>query len=373
MSVLFHPAAGPLELGYLSPHNPYDRRAFSGTSFFAARALAAHPGINLHVLGPHQAPGRFARWRKQGPAPIRIDDVITNGLDAVLGLAATPLLDALARKRPDLPLLHVTDATPAFLRDAYGWDIPSDADRREARLASHAAATVYSSPEMASRAPADLGLPGLKPLDQPFGINLETLPGSSPLKPPLQPLKLLFVGLDWVRKGGELAVRTLDELRALGVAAELTLVGKPPKALGTHPGIRVAGFLDKNRPRDAARLTRLYAEAHLLILPSRADCTPMVVAEAMAHGTPVVGSETGGLASLLGGRGTGAMLPLDATPRAWAEMIRQLTANPEVYALLSEAAFDRAATALSWPIWADRMHRIAWQARAEAPVQIGAA
>lgn len=54
-------------------------------------------------------------------------------------------------------------------------------------------------------------------------------------------------------------------------------------------------FLDKNRPKDAARLSALYAEAHLLLLPSRADCTLTVIAEAMAHGTPVLATDVGGI------------------------------------------------------------------------------
>ena len=374
MSALLHPAAVPLELGYLSPHNPYDRRAFSGTSFFAARALAMHPAINLRILGPHRAPGRFDKWLGQTPSkPIQIKDVDTNGLDAVLGLAATPLLEALGQRRPDLALLHVTDATPAFLRDAYGWNIPQQVDYREARLVSRAAATIYSSTEMAARAPKDLALPVITPLAHPFGVNFEALPTDCPRKSSLKKLKLLFVGLDWVRKGGDIVVQTLDMLRQRGVEAELTLVGRPPKSLQGHPGVCIAGFLDKNRPRDAIKLTRLYTKAHLLLLPSRADCTPMVVAEAMAHGTPVIGTETGGLASLLGGAGTGKLLPPSAAPQDWVAAIQQCTTQPEAYAMLSEAAFDRASTALLWSHWADRMHGIALEARLCNPLEVGAA
>lgn len=373
MSVLFHPAARPLELGYLSPHNPFDRRAFSGTSFFAAQALATHPGINLRILGPHRAPRRSDRWLRRTPPDVRIDEIDTYGLDAVLGLAATPLMTALADRRPDLPLVHVTDATPAFLRQVYGWQVPREADHRETRLVSQAAATVYSSPEMAARAPGDLGLPGLAPLAQPFGVNFESLPATCPEKPSLERLNLLFVGLDWTRKGGDVAVRALDLLRAAGRAAELTLVGKPPPGLQNHPGVQVAGFLDKNRPRDAARLTRLFSEAHLLVLPSRADCTPMVVAEAMAHGTPVLSTETGGLTSLLGGPGAGRTLPPGAPPEVWADAIRALTDRADAYVMLSDTAFDRASTALSWQSWAERMHQVAWQAQNSAVARAGAA
>ena len=32
-----------LNIGFLSPHNPFDRTAFSGTAFHVHRALAAQP------------------------------------------------------------------------------------------------------------------------------------------------------------------------------------------------------------------------------------------------------------------------------------------------------------------------------------------
>lgn len=373
MSVHLHPAARTLKLGYLSPHNPYDRRCFSGTSFFAAKALATHPAIELRILGSHRPPGRFDRFRRKPAPDLRVETMELDGLDAVLGLAATPLMTQLADLRHDLPLLHVTDATPRFLREVYGWNIALEADQRETRLAERAEATVYSSHEMAARAPQDLGLLGLQPHVLPFGINFETLPDTCPQKEPLSELNLLFVGLDWHRKGGDLAVQTLDRLHACGIAAKLTLVGKPPSRLRSHPGIRLAGFLNKNRPRDAARLAQLYAKAHLLLLPSRADCTPMVVAEAMAHGTPVLGTETGGLSSLLGGTGTGRMLPQSATPEDWAQTVRDMTTNPGVYRMLSDAAFERAQTGLSWQNWANGIAHIVPRLRKGADTKRGAA
>ncbi|CAN0604503.1 unnamed protein product, partial [Ectocarpus sp. 12 AP-2014] len=190
---------------------------------------------------------------------------------------ASHLLEPLLAQGTTIPLVHVTDATPAFLRDAYGWSVPKEADGIEKRLAAGAAATVYSSSVMAKRAAQDLGLPGLQPRAIPFGINLDDSPAQLPQKSPLSELNLLFVGLDWARKGGDIAVAALDRLRAAGVDAHLTVVGRCPEKYKRHSAITVAGFLNKNRPRDAAKLNQLYTQAHLLLLPSRGDCTPMVL------------------------------------------------------------------------------------------------
>ncbi len=344
--------AAPLSLGFLSPHNPHDRTAFSGTAWSAARALGRQAGIRLRVLGPHIPPGRFDRLLRRRSAPIDTGALDLDGLDAVLGLVASPLLDRLSRVRPGLPLFHVTDATPAFLREAYGWAIPPGADTIETRLAARAARVIYSSRTMAARAPADLRLPGLAPAAVPFGVNLEELPGRCPEKPSLNRLNLLFVGLDWARKGGDVAVAALNRLNADRPRATLNVVGRCPTRYRDHPEIVATGFVNKSSARGRARLSALYRDAHLLVLPSRGDCTPMVVAEAMAHGTPVLATDTGGIAEQVGGGGAGRVLPPCTPPEDWAEAILSMTADRDGYKMASDAAFDRAHGLFSWDSWA---------------------
>ena len=346
----------PLRIGFLCPHNPYDRRAFSGTAYYAHHALAADPRFEVRVLGDHRKPSvtdrllRRASPKREATGPAALD-----GLDAVLGLVGSKLAAPLI-PHMTMPYLHLTDATPAFLRDCYGWGIPVEADRREARVLQGAAAAIYSSHELAARAAQEFDITTTA---IPFGINMDHLPRNLPEKPALDRLNLLFVGNDWVRKGGEIAVGALTRLQAQGIDAHLTVIGRLPEAHRRTPGITTLGYLDKNRPRQAARLAEAYGKAHLLILPTRADCTPMVAAEAMAHGTPVIGTDIGGMGTLLGGAGTGRLMPLEADGAAWARSIHELTRTPGSYQALSDAAFDRARTRLTWTAWADAIARLA--------------
>ncbi|MEL7114030.1 MAG: glycosyltransferase family 4 protein, partial [Pseudomonadota bacterium] len=193
---------------------------------------------------------------------------------------ASPLLDA-AALLTDLPMIHVTDATPGFLGEVYGKTIPASVHHREARVLARATA-VYSSQMMAKRAAADFGRPLSRILSLPFGVNFKTLPPQTP-KPSLGTrLNLLYVGGEWTRKGGTLMIESFLELRARGRNAHLTIVGHVPAMLKAElqarDDITLTGFLDKNRSHHLNRLSHMFAQAHLLVLPTRADCTPMVIA-----------------------------------------------------------------------------------------------
>ncbi|GAA6199393.1 glycosyltransferase family 4 protein [Aquicoccus sp. SU-CL01552] len=343
-----------LRVGFLSPHNPFDRQAFSGTAYFMYRALSQRGDVQARVLGPHRPPSRlrrFARLAGQGaPAvdPARLD---LSGLDGIIGLAATVQMQALL-PRTEIPIVHVTDATPGFIRSFYGNPVSEADERREVEVVRGAALTVYSSDYMAKRAVEELGADPARVASVPFGINIEVLPEAAPDKPPLDPLRLLWVGNDWGRKGGQIALETVAALRADGVDARLSLVGDVPRDLALPQGAERIGYLDKARPRDAARLTRLFAEAHLFVLPTRADCTPMVVAEANAHATPVLITETGGIGSLIAAGTNGRMMAMEAGPRDWAAAVRDLTGDPARHAALCRTSFDHAHARLTWGAWA---------------------
>ncbi|MEL7460366.1 MAG: glycosyltransferase family 4 protein [Pseudomonadota bacterium] len=355
--------ARALKLGVLTPHNPYDKRAFSGTVYHAVRALSDRSDLDLNILGPHQPVGLTSQLlRRRSP---RFDpDILADdgsdfkGLDAIVGLVASPLLDR-ASQLTDLPLLHVTDATPGFLGELYGHDIPSENIEREARVVA-CCNPLYSSRVMAEQAVEEFGALAAHAQALPFGVNFTTLPNDLPVKSPLDRVELLFVGGNWKRKGGALMLAAFDRLRAKGVDAHLTLVGGVPSHLAgplkRRSDVTLTGFLDKNRPRHLAKLQALFARAHLFVLPTRADCTPMVVAEALAHGTPVLATDVGGIAEMVG-PGAGRTLPLTASPGTWATTIAEMTRDQMVYDMMADAATERTATHLNWDSWADGIVR----------------
>lgn len=102
-----------------------------------------------------------------------------------------------------------------------------------------------------------------------------------------RPVKLLFVGGDFHRKGGEVLLKV--HRAALRGRTELHLVTQedvPPE-----PGVFVYRGVESNSPQ----LISLYRDADAFVLPTLGDCFPVVLGEAMAAGLPIVTTDVGAL------------------------------------------------------------------------------
>lgn len=95
-------------------------------------------------------------------------------------------------------------------------------------------------------------------------------------------INLLFVGVDWFRKGGEKALKILDELTNRGKKAKLTIVGCQP-LIDERKNVQIYKFLDKNQEKDRKQLEELYEETDFLLLPTKAECVGVVFCEASSY------------------------------------------------------------------------------------------
>ena len=118
------------------------------------------------------------------------------------------------------------------------------------------------------------------------------------------PLKLLFVGGDFFRKGGPALVRAHKALRKAGIAVETTVVSSLAWSVDDYvgpPGLsavrRSLGDLDTDgialhRQLSNDRVKELMQQADFLVLPTLHDTFGYVSIEAMAAGTPVIATAT---------------------------------------------------------------------------------
>ena len=230
----------------------------------------------------------------------------------------------------------------------------------ERRAIRRAAAAVFATDWAAQSALNDYGADPRKVHVIPFGANLEEVPPRDEAlrRTRSSGCRLVFVGADWGRKGGDIAYETLLELEKRGVAAELVVCGcHPPDGLA-HARLTVIPYLDKANPDQRARLARLLSWADFFLLPTRAECSGIVFCEANAFGLPVLATDTGGVSCVLTAGRNGILMPLAARGYDYAELLVRLHRDEVRYRSLVQGARAAFEDRFTWDLWGERIATI---------------
>lgn len=357
-----------MRIGLLTEY-PLSQRAGWQSSVRRMRDALEARGHEVRVLfQPPESSSATRLWRRlrrrPGLAPLtdsqldqgaRHADMLASDCDLVLAVMGSRLL---VRMQTATPVALVSDATWSLLQREYQrLSRPNEErDRLERRVLARADHHIYSSEWARRSAVEDYGVLEDRTVVIPLGANLEpTYPVGPWLPPsPSTPCELLFVGRDWQRKRGDLAVQVLHELLCRLVPARLTLVGEPPAKLPSEltERVRNLGWLEIARARDERRYREAFQDAHFLLLPTAADCTPIVCAEASAFGVPVLASDVGGVSAMVEPAANGMLFTRDATPGEYADWIEATWRDAEGYVALRRRCADHHRAQLSWDCWA---------------------
>lgn len=142
---------------------------------------------------------------------------------------------------------------------------------------------------------------------------------------------VLFVGGDLQRKGGDMLLDVFQEFRG---RARLVLV--TTDRVEPADGVDVIADATPGSPR----LIEAYRQADIFCLPTRGDCTPVVLGEAMAAGLPVVSTRIGSNSETVKAD-TGILIDVDDRA-ALSSALDRLIANPPERAAMGHAARNRA-------------------------------
>lgn len=173
---------------------------------------------------------------------------------------------------------------------------------------------------------------------------------------------ILFSGVDWERKGGDLAVETVKILREqFGIMAKLYIVGirKLPNSIEKLDYIINLGFLNKNITEEYNKYIEIIKKCCILLLPTKAECSAIVFCEASAYGLPIYTHDTGGIANYVENGVNGYRLQLGSTAYDFAAKIYTSIASGEL-SILHEGALKLYSDKLNWKSWSVKFKNIVY-------------
>lgn len=382
---------GP-RVGFVSLRSPHDRKSWSGTNYQLFRALqrvfddvvfVQIPRTRLiertrglvnrlkSFLGDHgeviqSVPISILYGREYRKA------ILAAECDVVFAPAAST---EIAYLNSPVPVVYLTDTTFEAMVDYYypksevhavsHWQ----ANNIEGRALNRASAVIFSNDWAMKSAVEHYHADPRKMSVIPFGANLDDVPPADQLNRGSKDgvCRLLFVGRDWKRKGGQIALDAFDLLATKhgNSKFELTIVGCAPPEPASKPGLTIIPHIDKNKPGGLERIEELYRNANMFLLPTQAECSAVAFCEAAAYGLPVVTTDTGGTATIVADGVTGALLPVESGPEKFAEKIDELWRDPNLGNMRSQAR-QRYDEMLNWNSWATKTREVilrAWKDR----------
>jgi L-malate glycosyltransferase len=177
---------------------------------------------------------------------------------------------------------------------------------------------------------------------------------------------ILFVGrlIEW--KGVDTLIRAMIHVIRKKPGAVLFVAGEGPlrgdleqlsRKLAVEESIRLLGRIDDDE------LAKLYNQASVLVLPSRPfngivmEGLGVVLLEAMSHGVPVIGSNTGGIPDIIKDNYNGFLVPFD-NDIILAERILQITSDDDLIEKFRQRSYEIVHSKFSWDIIARRFSEV---------------
>lgn len=368
-----------ITVGFISQSSPDDKFAWSGTSYklyeslskiaevvwipaksslifylyrFYYNMIAKFSGKNYSIMHTHLGASYISN---------RIDKSRIVNCD-ILFCFNSPLLFKLHTNKP---IIYLADATFQCLYDYY--DTFSNffkANVKEGNLIERVALNkashiVYSSNWAKNSAINDYGIVEDKISVIEFGANIDEKNIIKHINGRKEILHILFLGVEWERKGEDIAVETCRILNEKGIKSTLHIVGikELPKKYMDEPIINNIGFLNKNNPQEYAKLVEVIANSDILLLPTKAECAGVAFSEASANQLPIFTYDTGGIANYVENGVNGYRLDLSCGAKEFANKIISTLDNDELDNLRLGCK-KMYSEKLNWNVWTTKVEEI---------------
>ena len=366
-----------LRVAYVTTDDALDATNRFGKNYFMAKSLQEN-GCILEYIGPlvQKHPivskarnvlvkagitGKFMSLREESVLKSFAMQVATklekNNVDIVFSPGSLPVAYLECKQ----PIVFWTDATFGGISDFYP-DYTGlckrtikNGHKAEQAALDRCAAVIFKSEWAANTAINIYKTDPSKVKIVPNGANIDSEEDPEGIKRiidirPRDKCKLLFIGFDWERKGGDFSVKIAEELNKQGLKTELHIVGCSPRIEKSFiPNFIVShGCIDKSTPDGLNRISKLLAEAHFLVLPAKAECFGIVFCEASAYGVPSLATKVGGITSAVKDDINGKTFSLDSDVSNWCTYILGLMNNYSQYKELAISSFKEYRDRLNW-------------------------
>lgn len=370
------------KIGFISSQDPRDKKAWSGTyhkmvetleQYFEVVALGPIPksnkisGLLARIDKLHQFLFRKKYNREHNYIRSKYYASVLNkrlkqeSLDLVFAPAST---SELAFLKTNLPICKLEDATFKQLISYYD-DFStfsklsiSEAKIIDKKAVKKASFHVFSSTWAQNSLVADYHISKEKTAVVKFGANINHKPSKKEIenREYSKTIQLLFLGKYWKRKGGDIAFQIFKELLQLRCDVHFTVCGCIPPV--QHEKMTVIPFLNKNNPKEFKAFNKVLYSSHLLLLPTKADCTPIVFCEANAYGLPVITTLTGGVGSVIENNVNGYALAENKEIKDYVDAIESLINDRRKLQKLALSSRNKYEEELNWNVWGAKMQTI---------------
>jgi glycosyltransferase involved in cell wall biosynthesis len=364
------------KIAFLTKDDPLDKRSWSGIYFRMFNALQTQFD-EVIPLGPIKIPAieyiakifQYLTWiilrkRYNRSHSILLSKACSitikrklrkNNFDAIFAPASSSLI---AYLKTDIPVFYYSDTTLNLMINYYDTfsNLPNfsiiESNLIEKKAILNARASIFASDWAAHDAVSTYNSKPENTFVIKMGANIDYAPQEINFEKKLKQktCNLLFLGVDWKRKGGDIVFETFKLLLEKGFETQLVVCGCIPPI--EHPQMTVYPFLNKNIETDYKIFTLLLEDAHFLFLPARAECAGIVFCEAAANGFPSITTDTGGVTSYVENQVSGFCLPYDTSPEEYAELISNTFSDKELYTKLSKQSRKKYFDELNWEVWA---------------------
>lgn len=368
-----------MKIGLIGKFDPQDKRASSGTIYTMVKALEGldyqiewiqvketfiyliyvffvricNKIVGKSIMAEHTPIGAWMLSKS----------ICTKKLEQCDILFAPFSSYALYSIKTDKKIVYLSDATFHVMVNYYFNPMPSFGERLGEKVEQTAInksdVIVFSSEWAKQSAIKDYKQEEKKIKVIEFGANISDVDLKCEKKDFSGTLNVFFSGVDWDRKGGEIAVKTVKWLNENNVPATLHIVGIKDlkEEYASLPYVNNCGFLNKNNKKEYETLVSLMKSMHCLLLPTIAECSAIVFCESCAYGMPVFTHDTGGVKNYIKDSYNGYTLPIGSTAEDFGNVIKDSYIRGR-FSKMSDNCREMYDNTLNWNTWAQKMKSI---------------